>query len=395
MRKIVLFLILITAFSCNQQRSKSKQTGLYEVLFTNKLNINEAIKDSMSKKGVTKYRVFPNIIKAGILVSTIRQDAEADQNDFYFLVYSLKTKKIEWLVHNPFKELGFQELEYDYDENKIFAYSQKTVQQVSYYDCLEKRIDYISMANQNLDVAPGAILVNKNFIFFSRSPLGALVYNMATKKSLSFRNNHANTISHIYSSIALPLSDSLNLVSGKRDEGGISAILFDSLFQIKAKTQIKDDNFASDGYFKILSMKDGYAIFNRTESQFIDNKKVEKKWKIIYKGDFKNAFELSGQKLLCVVSDSGRTNLLCIDSENGNKIWDKEFRIRVSPNHDIAINNERKTIVLAGRDSIWQLNYYGINTGVMRSPNSEGFQVLEDYLNGDNYIFFNDKVLYW
>ncbi len=396
MIKIVLFVVLIAGASCNQRGSKSKQANSgYDILFTNKVNINEVIKDSLSKKNLIKYRVFPKLIKAGILISTIRRDEEADKNDYYFLIYNLNEKRIEWLVHNPFKELSFHEIEYDYDSNKIFAYSHNGMKQLSYYECNTMKTGTMSFSEQNLGFDPGSMLINKNLIFFTQSPLGALVYDIEQEKSISFRNNHANTISYVYSTVATPFSDSLNLISGKREGSKVFAYTVDSAFQIKDSFQFKEDNYASDGYFKMLALKDRYAIFNRREAALFNKKHLDLIWVLNYKKSLQNAFILSEQNLLCVVSDSGKTSLLGIEVKKGNVAWEREFPIRVMQNQSIAINKRNNRIIVAGVDSIWQLNYFGHRTAAISAPGNKWFQVFEDPLNDDNYIFVDDKTFYW
>lgn len=246
-----------------------------------------------------------------------------------------------------------------------------------------------------MNFAPGSILINKDLIFFIQSPLGSLVYDLNKKKSISFRNNHANTISYIYANVATPFSDSLNLISGKSEGSKIFAYAVDSAFQIKDSFQFKEDNDASGGHFKMLALKDGYAIFNRREAELLNKKNFESNWILNYQKDFQNAFILSDQNLLCVVSDSGRTNLLGIDVKNGNLAWEREFAIRVMQNQNIAISKKNKRITVAGVDSIWQFNYLGHNTAAISALGNQWFQVFEDPLNGDNYILIDDRFFYW
>lgn len=93
----------------------------------------------METKDFGAYRIFPKLVKGGVHISTIEKFEEGNTKNHYFLIYSLVDNKIEWLIYNPFKELGFQAVEYDYYHNKIFAYSQNGLKQLSYYDCNEKR----------------------------------------------------------------------------------------------------------------------------------------------------------------------------------------------------------------------------------------------------------------
>jgi hypothetical protein len=390
----LLLLIVLILSGCSSNTSIKETRNIYDSFFENKIEVREYIDKKIKSIYKGSFKITPKRIKNGKLIGLIRPD---DNSTYYFFVFDLKKKDLQYLIKNPFTALRYYEIEYDYDENKIYAYSQLGLKGLLFFDCLRGKVGEIKISINEFKSAPGTITVLGNKLFFTQSPLGSMAYNTTGNQFLSLRNNHDNTISYIYSDIAFPASDNLNLVSGKKNDKQILAYLLDSTFKVLREINLKDDNVASTGNFKMIKSDSGYVIFNRRECFFYNQNEQLLKWEIKYKKDFQNAILIEKNSILFSISDSNRSEILKIDISTGNIVWSKSYPISAFYAKNIGVSQSSKTIIINSIDAISVINYNGqpVLLPYNMQWHQKDFSLFQDQLNNDTYLYLGDGLFYW
>lgn len=397
MSRAIIYMVLIFAISCNLNEQPNEPEDIYNSIFKNKLDLNPYIKASLGVDSSKEYKVLVKRIKNGILIGAVTtSDVNNDFEDYYIFIFDLNKKAGLSILRNPFSNLDYREIEFDYEDGKIYACSGINIACVYYYDIASKSIDSLVVTDLNFNSGAGEIVVYGNMLIFNHSPLGALVYNTKTKKTLSLQNSMGNTISYIYATIALPLSSNMNTISGKNVNGEIFACLFDSSLTTRCWFNLNASNF-STGSFKMLSFDSVIVVFDKQRGQLIEADSCKIKQLFEYRFDFQNGFRLSDQNILGITAGSDTTTLFNLDIRTGKMLWARDFSFYTFSDKNIAVSPENKAIIVVGKDSVRRLNYNGeIEITQARRPDQpKSFQTFGDLINRTVYIISEDSSIYW
>lgn len=388
-----LILLLLAAVSCKS--GKKVDDNFYDTFFTNTIDIKRMALDSLKKSNITSFSIVKAAVQAGVYTGLAKPGNDNEFN-YFFITGNLKSNHLK-IISNPFKKLSYHSISFANAEGKIYATSFTHPETLYKYDYSNGTLDSLDLSTLKL-ADPGSLLVFKNKLFFYGTPYGCLIFDLTSGNSIDLRNRGIGVTDFHYSTVAVPVTDSLNILSGTKTGNEISLFCIDSLLARRCEFKIPEVSQILN--FKILLYKDGYLTINGTDYGFILKTNHEFKWHKKIKS-IQDIFKLSDSNALVIADNdsNGKKSsfLYNVDITTGENKWGVEVGSSFFIDKNIGLA-EKDIIIVRNNNNILTINKRNgaiIQSYPHNNQESLSFDVMTDLITGINYYYTNSGIIYW
>jgi outer membrane protein assembly factor BamB len=391
--RLPLILLLLSTISCKP--GKKLDDNFYDRFFANKIDIKKLALDSLKKENITSFSIVSATVQSDVYTGLAKPGNE-NEFDYFFITGNLKSKSLK-VISNPFKKLSYRSVSFANAEGKIYATSFTHPETLYKYDYIKGALDSFDLSKFKI-ADPGSLLVSKDKLFFYGTPYGCLIADLTSGNSIDLRNQGIAVTSFHYSTIAVPFTDSLNILSGTKAGNDILLSCVDSLLAKKCEFKIPEVSQIPN--FKIASYNNGYLIMNGSQLAFIDKTNHDFKW---YKkiDDMQDLIKLSNSNAL-VISDkdmNGKktTFLYMVNITTGENKWSVDVGSSYFIDKNIGMA-DKDVIIVRNNNNILGVNMQNgniIQSYPHNNQESLSFDVMTDFITGINYYYTNRGIIYW
>ena len=362
--------------------------------------IGKYLTDSLDVKKLIgrDLKIIDEKIKDGRLL--IKAVSQLDSS--YFIIADIKKKIIVKKIRDPFNR--YYTSSFDVSNNDIISFD-ATDNQLIYKATLLKNSTF-NVVYRNKFLLPHKIVLNNNHqLFLTDNVYGISFVDLKSLKENDFANKIGETTNPISSNVSVPLSKSLNLISGQMiGSNTMQLYAIDSLDKIKWSYKLNSDNSQNISCYNIQK-----SFLIKNSDQIIALGKIN--GKLLWGRSFDYGYDLSvciyGDRLLVILNEKVKpfsndeenrqhSIIYLVDTGNGMILWKKEM----NPKGQL-------TIVPKGEDLLFfeneQLTICSLTTGAKKMTNTYSkeelnkypISVISDIINGDIYVKKLNDVYFW
>ncbi|THU30761.1 hypothetical protein FAM09_29620 [Niastella caeni] len=385
--------LIFTGVGCKS--GQKTDPDFYDQFFASRIDIKKTVTDSLKKVNVTDFSIIKAVVQGDVFTG-LAKPFNDNYFNYFIVTGNLKSKRIQ-VFPNPFKRLNYSSVSFANAEGKLFAISVTHPETLYRYDYSNRTLDSFDVSGLKL-ADPGSLLVFKNKVFFSYTPYGCMVFDLASGKTIDLRNQGIRVVNYRYATIAFPVTDSVNIISGTRaSDNEISLFCIDSQLTKKWEFKIPEDFRIRN--FKIASYNNGYLIMNGSELAFIEKAKPGYIWRKKI-DNMLDLIKLSDSNAIVISKNvtTGKASIMYnVDVTSGENKWEVEIGNAYFIGKHIGLA-DKGLIIVRNDSNVLAINRY--NGKVMQSyphENSDNlsFDLMTDAITGINYYYSSSGVIYW